>query len=95
MSPEGLNVPEPFWNMFKPAQGRARHCWPIPWASAPSAPRNGIQFTAGNGCEGPQPSRNRWRKRLSGKDNASPTRTALPAAHFERNDVTIICETVR
>jgi hypothetical protein len=26
--------------------------------------------------------------------NASPARTALPAAHFERNDVTIICETV-
>ena len=25
---------------------------------------------------------------------ASPARTALPAAHFERNDVTIICETV-
>jgi hypothetical protein len=24
---------------------------------------------------------------------ASPARTALPAAHFERNDVTIICET--
>jgi hypothetical protein len=26
--------------------------------------------------------------------SASPARTALPAAHFERNDVTIICETV-
>jgi hypothetical protein len=26
--------------------------------------------------------------------NASPARTALPAAPFERNDVTIICETV-
>jgi hypothetical protein len=26
--------------------------------------------------------------------NAGPARTALPAAHFERNDVTIICETV-
>ena len=25
---------------------------------------------------------------------ASPARTALPAAHFERNDITIICETV-
>src|ERR1700736_2425240 len=25
---------------------------------------------------------------------ASPARTASPAAHFERNDVTIICETV-
>src|SRR6202048_951339 len=25
---------------------------------------------------------------------ASPARTALPAAHFERNDVIIICETV-
>src|ERR1700694_4147424 len=25
---------------------------------------------------------------------ASPARTALPTAHFERNDVTIICETV-
>src|SRR5580704_2179326 len=25
---------------------------------------------------------------------ASPARTALPAAHFERNAVTIICETV-
>ena len=24
----------------------------------------------------------------------SPARTALPAAHFERNDVTILCETV-
>ncbi|MGA8480223.1 MAG: hypothetical protein WB696_19835, partial [Chthoniobacterales bacterium] len=26
--------------------------------------------------------------------SASPARTGLPAAHFERNDVTIICETV-
>jgi len=26
--------------------------------------------------------------------SASPARTALPAAHFERNEVTIICETV-
>ncbi len=26
--------------------------------------------------------------------NASPPRTALPTAHFERNDITIICETV-
>src|SRR5262249_36205723 len=26
--------------------------------------------------------------------NASPARTALPAAHFKRNDLTIICETV-
>jgi hypothetical protein len=26
--------------------------------------------------------------------NASPARTALPAAHFERNDVITICETV-
>jgi hypothetical protein len=26
--------------------------------------------------------------------NAGPSRTALPAAHFERNDVTIVCETV-
>jgi hypothetical protein len=26
--------------------------------------------------------------------SASPARTALPTAHFERNDVTIICETV-
>jgi hypothetical protein len=26
--------------------------------------------------------------------SASPARTALPAAHFERNDITIICETV-
>ena len=26
--------------------------------------------------------------------SASPARTALPAAHFERNDSTIICETV-
>jgi hypothetical protein len=26
--------------------------------------------------------------------SASPARTALPAAHFERNAVTIICETV-
>jgi hypothetical protein len=26
--------------------------------------------------------------------NAGPARTALPAAHFERNDVIIICETV-
>jgi hypothetical protein len=25
---------------------------------------------------------------------ASPARTALPVAHFERNDVIIICETV-
>gem|GEM_PF-5458068 len=25
---------------------------------------------------------------------ASPARSALPAARFERNDVTIICETV-
>ena len=25
---------------------------------------------------------------------ASPARTALPAAHFERNDITIICETM-
>ncbi len=25
---------------------------------------------------------------------ASPARTALPAAHFDRNDITIICETV-
>jgi hypothetical protein len=25
---------------------------------------------------------------------ASPARTALPSAHFERNAVTIICETV-
>jgi hypothetical protein len=25
---------------------------------------------------------------------ASPARTALPTAHFERNDVIIICETV-
>jgi hypothetical protein len=27
--------------------------------------------------------------------NASPARTALPTAHFERNNVIIICETVR
>ena len=26
--------------------------------------------------------------------SASPARAALPAAHFERNDSTIICETV-
>jgi len=26
--------------------------------------------------------------------SASPARTALPTAHFERNDVIIICETV-
>jgi hypothetical protein len=26
--------------------------------------------------------------------SASPARTVLPAAHFERNAVTIICETV-
>src|ERR1700730_7573050 len=26
--------------------------------------------------------------------NASPARTALPTAHFERNDVIIICEAV-
>jgi len=26
--------------------------------------------------------------------NAGPARTALPAAHFERNDLIIICETV-
>jgi hypothetical protein len=26
--------------------------------------------------------------------SASPARTALPAVHFERNDFTIICETV-
>jgi hypothetical protein len=26
--------------------------------------------------------------------NAGPARTALPTAHFERNDVIIICETV-
>ncbi|MEY2605830.1 MAG: hypothetical protein QOH31_3646 [Verrucomicrobiota bacterium] len=26
--------------------------------------------------------------------SASPARSALPAAHFERNDVTIRCETV-
>jgi hypothetical protein len=26
--------------------------------------------------------------------SASPARTALPTAHFDRNDVTIICETV-
>src|SRR5271157_3249507 len=25
---------------------------------------------------------------------ASPARAALPTAHFERNDITIICETV-
>jgi len=25
---------------------------------------------------------------------AGPARTALPAAHFERNDITIICEAV-
>jgi hypothetical protein len=25
--------------------------------------------------------------------NASPARTALPTAHFERNDIIIICET--
>ena len=25
---------------------------------------------------------------------ASPARTALPAAHFERNDITTLCETV-
>jgi hypothetical protein len=25
---------------------------------------------------------------------ASPARTALPTAHFERNDITIICETI-
>jgi len=34
------------------------HCRPIPWrAPAPSAPCKWCQFTAGNGCEGPQPSR--------------------------------------
>jgi hypothetical protein len=26
--------------------------------------------------------------------SASPASTALPTAHFERNDITIICETV-
>jgi hypothetical protein len=29
-----------------------------------------------------------------GPFSASPARTALPTAHFERNDITIICETV-
>jgi hypothetical protein len=31
--------------------------------------------------------------RLRYAPSASPARTALPAAHFERNDVIIICET--
>ena len=73
-----------FGDRFKTAQGTVRNAhgvatsltgmdaiagqFPWSWGVRPVGAVKAVLMSATGGCEGPQPSRNRWRKRLSGKD---------------------------